>query len=221
MKSGPALAAATLAPHPRRCRRRPAVTTVLPLPEAGAAKISPLPRCGEDRVKPIRLSRGESRATIEVEDNRTIFDEGRDDAHELWYQRHDDPSDRRSRGRIYADLGVSAEPEPRTPGREPVVAGTRRTRPGGRQGRPLLPILCLEDAAPHDPRRRLHRQRQDVSAAPDLAQEDRRQLDAGAEGGRRRRRRHRLRYVHAFARRPCRLEYAARKRPLGAHLSER
>src|SRR5271169_1616840 len=109
MKSGPALAAATLMPHPRRCRRRPAVTTVLPLPEAGAAKISPLPCRGGDCGKPIRLSRGESGATIEVED--TIFDEGRDDAHELCHQRHDDPPDRRSRGRLYADLGISAEPE--------------------------------------------------------------------------------------------------------------
>ena len=48
----------------------------------------------------------------------------------------------------------------------------------------------------------------------------RQQLDAGAEGRRCHRRRYRLRHVHASARRPCRLEYAAGERPLGPDLSE-
>src|SRR5271155_1416777 len=41
MKSGPALAPTTRKPRRRRYRSRPAVSRVLPLPEAGAARISP------------------------------------------------------------------------------------------------------------------------------------------------------------------------------------
>src|SRR5271170_6359585 len=49
MKSGPALAPATRKPRRRRRRSSPAVTRVLPLPEAGAARISPRPREGLSR----------------------------------------------------------------------------------------------------------------------------------------------------------------------------
>ena len=43
IKSGPAFAVATPSLRSRKCRARPAVTKVLPLPDAGAARISPRP----------------------------------------------------------------------------------------------------------------------------------------------------------------------------------
>ena len=83
-----------------------------------------------------------------------------------------------------------------------------------------FPVLRGEDAASHHPDRQLHRQRQAAAAAAEMEHEDRRHLRARA--GRRRDfgRRHRLRHVHASACRPCRLEHAAGKRPLGADLPE-
>ena len=96
----------------------------------------------------------------------------------------------------------------------------RRAR---RQGRadPVFPVLCREDAAPHHPDRQLHRQRQAAAAASEMEHEDRRHLYARAGRGRIFRRRHRLCHVHASACRSCRLEHAARQRPLGADLSRR
>ena len=75
--------------------------------------------------------------------------------------------------------------------------------PGGydrddRQCRAVLPVLCRQDAAPQHPGRCLHRQRQELPAAAGLEQEERRQLDGGAEGGRARGRGHRFRHVHAI-----------------------
>src|SRR5271165_4437621 len=72
MKSGPALAAATLTPRPRRWRNRPAVTKVLPLPEAGAAMISPTPRRDGRGGSPTCLSRRGSRVTIIREDHKSL-----------------------------------------------------------------------------------------------------------------------------------------------------
>ena len=50
-----------------------------------------------------------------------------------------------------------------------------------RHGRAVLPILCRQDAASYDLGGCLHRQRQIFSASPDLAPQERQQLDAGAE----------------------------------------
>ena len=110
---------------------------------------------------------------------------------------------------------------PEAAGGEPGVDAKGRRARRQRRADPVLPVLRREDAAPHHPDRQLHRQRQAAAAASEMEHEDRRHLHARA--GRRRlfRRRHRLRDVHASACRPCRLEHAAGKRPLGADLSER
>ncbi len=107
-----------------------------------------------------------------------------------------------------------------TLGREPRRGWSRRARPRAGNG-----VLCFQSYVVKTPH---HNILVDACigndkifpAAPDLAQQERRQLDAGAEGGRPRGRRHRLRHVHASARRPCRLEHAAGERPLGPDLSQ-
>ena len=76
-------------------------------------------------------------------------------------------------------------------------------------------------AAPHDPDRCLRRQPQGAAEPPAVASEDRRRLPAGARRARGRARGHRLRDVHPPARRPRRLEHAARGRPLGPDLPQR
>ena len=113
------------------------------------------------------------------------------------------------------------------PGLTPeLLAENRRMDAEGRRARcqrradPVLPVLCGEDAASHHPDRQLHRQRQAAAAAAEMEHEDRRHLRARAGCRRDFRRRYRLCHVHASACRSCRLEHAARQRPLGADLPQ-
>ena len=86
-------------------------------------------------------------------------------------------------------------------------------------------MLCIQSylvqhAAPQHPGRHLRRQPQAATDAAVLAHDEVRSLreEPGRHGlGRRR---HRFRHVHASAHRPCRLEHAARQRPLGADLPQ-
>ena len=92
--------------------------------------------------------------------------------------------------------------------------------PAADQHRLQHPQLGAQDPAPHHPDRHLRRQSQGAprpAALPHAQPALHGELRQGrAEGGG-----HRLRAVHAPARRPRRLEYAARQRPLGADLPQR
>ena len=89
------------------------------------------------------------------------------------------------------------------------------------QDRPLRPELSGADAAPQHPHRLMRGQPQAATRAADVEYARQRSLRKEPRCGRRRRRRHRFRHVHTSARRPCRLEHAARERPLGADLPQR
>ena len=82
------------------------------------------------------------------------------------------------------------------------------------------PLLADRDRRQEDPDRHLRRQSQasQVSAVLGRPQHA---LSRAPCGGRREAGRHRHGDVHAPACRPCRLEHAARQRPLGADVSER
>ena len=119
-----------------------------------------------------------------------------------------------SRRRVLPDAGQGGA------GGEPLLARAHLLRPRHGQGRARLPELHRADAAPQHPGRLLRRQSQAAADAAGVGQDAERPLGERPGGDGSRRRRHRLRHVHAPARRPRRLEHAARERPLGADLPQ-
>ena len=103
---------------------------------------------------------------------------------------------------------------------EPFLAAAHVHRSGDRPARAVRPELCDKDAAPQHPDRFLRRQHKPRPARPFWNMMKQRPFREEPRGGRARGERHRLRHVHASARRPRRLEHAARERALGADLSQ-
>ena len=132
----------------------------------------------------------------------------------------DDPSDRRDGVRLHAGAGVPAEPDAGGAGRRTAPGCTRRrwmpqdnlvlcfqsyvVQTGSHN---ILVDSCIGNDKERTARPLWHKKKDDAFMRGLAA--------AGPDGER-----HRLRHVHASARRSCRLEHAAGERPLGADLPQ-
>ena len=153
--------------------------------------------------------------------NPTPAEEPRDHAHHLHRQRHDDPPHRRAGIRVHAAVRVPADPDARN--------SSRRTAPGWSRApttrRPATVVLCFQSYVVKTPH---HNILVDACIGNDKTFPLRPTWNAKKDGNWMAAlkaaglgpRRHRLRHVHASARRPCRLEHQARKRPLGPDLPQ-
>ena len=134
-------------------------------------------------------------------------------------QGHHYSSGRRAGGRVLRRHGIFPDHHQGAARREPLLAaaGLPRCR---RQADALHPKFRHQDAASQHPGRCLRRQSQAAADAAVLAHDEQRSVREGLGGGRPHGERHRLRDVHALAHRSRRLEHKARKRPLGADISQ-
>ena len=122
-------------------------------------------------------------------------------------------------GPFFEAMQVFPGHDQRAARREPRLAAAQVPR-CHRSADALHPELHREDASPHHHDRYLRRQPQAAADAELLEHDEFRSLREEPRGKRIRRERHRFRHVHAFAHRPCRVEHAARERPVGADLPE-
>src|SRR5262249_27138163 len=133
--------------------------------------------------------------------------------------RHGSPGGRAARA-VLRRAGVLPDAHQRAARGEPFLAGADIHRPGHREVGAVRSELCHQDAAPQHSDRFVCRQSQAAAGAAVLEHAEQRPLREGSRGIRIEGRRHRLRDVHAPARRPRGLEHAAGERTLGANLSQ-